>query len=82
MASQSEMQKNMSSSYNIIYVNGAFEVKAKETQAITVEDMEVTYGDTDKAVGASITYPTENHGTLSYAVTSGGDTGAVQLYRV
>jgi len=64
---------DVTANYNITYVDGTFEVKPKETQTITADDVTVTYGDTDKSVSASVTYPAEDVGTLSYAVTSGSD---------
>ena len=64
---------DVTANYVITYVNGRFEVKPKETQTITAEDVTATYGDTDKSVGASVTYPAEDVGAISYAVTSGGD---------
>ena len=44
---------------------------AKAGQTISAEDVTATYGDTDKAVSASVTDPTTVSGAISYAVKTG-----------
>ena len=43
----------------------------KPAQTITASDVTATYGDTDKAISASVTDPTTGSGTISYAVKEG-----------
>ncbi|MBQ1598171.1 MAG: Ig-like domain-containing protein [Lachnospiraceae bacterium] len=62
----------------------------KIPQDITAPDVTVTYGDTDKSVSASVTYPTEGGGAISYAVKDGSKdyidvdatTGALTIKKV
>ena len=51
----------------------SIEVYGYATQTITAEDVTVTYGDTGKAVSASVTDPKTGGGTISYAVKSGSE---------
>ncbi len=62
----------------------------KIPQDITAPDVTVTYGDIDKSVSASVTYPTEGGGAISYAVKDGSKdyidvdatTGALTIKKV
>ena len=46
-------------------------LKIKAAQTITASDVTATYGDTDKAVSASVTEPTTGGGAITYAVKDG-----------
>ena len=48
-------------------------VSDKGTQTITADDVTATFGDTDKAVSASVTDPASGGGAISYAVKDGSE---------
>ena len=51
--------------------NMTITLKIKAAQTITASDVTATYGDTDKAVSASVTEPTTGGGAITYAVKDG-----------
>ena len=53
----------------IITVN----VSEKDKQTIEAEDVEATYGDSDKAVSGRVTDPAQGTGEISYAVKAGSE---------
>ena len=76
--------------YNISYTNGTLTISDKGTQTITADDVTATYGDTDKAVSASVTDPATGGGAISYTVKTGSEdyievdatTGALTIKKV
>ena len=55
--------------YNLTYVNGNLTIIEKPAQTITAADIELSYGDAGKKIGAT----TNGDGAISYAVASGND---------
>ena len=55
--------------YTLNYVNGTLTIIEKPAQTITAADIELSYGDTGKKIGAT----TNGDGAISYAVASGDD---------
>ena len=63
-------QDDASANYSISYVDGKLAVMPKETQAITADDVEATYGQTEPA---SVSATADGDGMISYAVKTGRD---------
>ena len=55
--------------YELNYVNGTLTIIEKPAQTITAADIELSYGDAGKKIGAT----TNGDGAISYAVASGDD---------
>ena len=55
--------------YTLNYVNGKLTIIEKPAQTITAADIELSYGDAGKKIGAT----TNGDGAISYAVASGDD---------
>ena len=71
-------------------VNVVITLIDKGTQTITADPVTATYGDTDKAVSATVTDPAQGGGAISYAVKDGSgdyievnaETGALTILKV
>ncbi|MBR0514757.1 MAG: hypothetical protein IJK06_10990, partial [Clostridia bacterium] len=79
-----------STNYADSNVNVVITLTDKGIQTITADPVTVTYGDTDKAVSATVTDPAEGGGTISYTVKDGSgdyievnaETGALTIKKV
>ena len=60
---------DVTANYNIAYQNGALEIKEKDAQTITAENVTVTFGNAGRNVAAT----TDGDGSLSYAVKPGSE---------